>query len=264
MTTPAKPLVTDILMLVMLIAFFVDAVGFYFYPGVDWFRVAGLSGSMLLFFLLGYKNDFTFSVPLLVGALLLSINGGLTGHPVFPLNLLFSSFIWMSIMAIAQRYTSIWQEVGIIWVVLITLYLPATFLMEFGSLGTMYLCLGWYARRHHTEEIRDLPMNLRIAWLFTLFFSLSVLSINNNFSMEAFTLLAVTYILTGIGLMQFKAAASLRELPAHPRSQAVTQHPSAFISRHWMYLFTAMMIGFQWIGKLTDPLRFNQGFATGF
>lgn len=202
----------DILKCIALITMVIDHTGHYLFPGELWFRVIGRAAFPIFLFLVGYSRSTQFDLWLLIGAMLVFLGKGITGMPLFPLYILFAIMLWRSILGWMEKRPHWLQDMPVLWVAMLLFYVPSMMLVEYGTLGLMFAVLGWHTRQGRND------LTLRVTWLFTLFFWVTMQSMNFGFDMAqvcVFIFIAVSLVIT---LMHF----SVQEHPLPPQHKTAS------------------------------------------
>lgn len=246
----------DFLKLVALLAMFIDHAGYYLFLEAEWLRVIGRVSFPTFLFLVGYSRSTRFDVPLLVGAALVFISGGFASTPIIPLNILFTIVVVRLILAVLDRFPSLWKDLTGLWVAMTIFYLPTALLFEYGSTALMFACLGRF-----TREGRNGELGIRVVWLYTLFFHLIAQQITFEFPLVLCVIMIILTIVMGIGLMQFRLT-PLR-FPENNVSPVpnLREKITVLAGRNTLLLYVLHVIALQWWGSKLHPEIFTHGFA---
>ena len=157
----------DWLKFIALTTMIVDHIGHYFFPEADWVRVIGRIAFPIFLFLVGYSANFKFNRWLCVGAALVTISAMQTGHPVFPLNILWAILLYRIIMDKLKDTKIFQEETGMLFIALLMFFLPAAFLTEYGTQALMFIILGYCARTGRNDSsIQRVAIGVFAFWIF--------------------------------------------------------------------------------------------------
>lgn len=125
-----------------------DHIGFFFFPGDDWWRVFGRMCVPVWFFLIGYAQSRDLGARLWGGAVVMTLSDLAFGHFLFPVNMLGTVILLRltldSVMGRALR------DARTFWAVQATLLLlavPSGMFFEYGTLAFVLSGVGYLARR---------------------------------------------------------------------------------------------------------------------
>lgn len=246
----------DLLKLVALLAMFVDHVGFYLFPDVAWLRAIGRVSFPIFLFLVGYSRTTRFDAPLVICAILMFINSGVTGTFIIPLNILFAILATRLLLRMLDRFPNAWQDTLPLWIGFTLFYLPMSMIIEYGTLCFMFACLGRF-----TREGRNGETSIRAAWLYSLAFYVLTQQLGFEFEITYFVLMLMLVMVMGIGLMQFKLAPI--RFPENNTSPVpnLRERITVLAGRNTLPLYVIHVILLQWLGSTLYPQNFTQGFA---
>lgn len=126
----------------------VDHIALYLIPEYDWLHVIGRIAFPLFLFLVGYSNKFDFSPLLLATGVGVAVSTTLTGHALFPLNILITILLTRTLLNVVTKTRVISHELPMVWIALLIFYVPLMFLIEYGTLGAMVALCGWLWRKY--------------------------------------------------------------------------------------------------------------------
>lgn len=221
----------DWLKALALLTMVVDHLGKYFFPELEWLRVIGRIAAPIFLFLVGYNGTFSFNRYLLVGAVIVSAALFATGEPLFPLNILWSIFIWRAFLHYFAESHPLKHEMLVLWLAMIVFYLPVVFLLEYGTVGLMFALLGWYARRQ-----RFTPP-IQACWATTFAFWLLTQSYGFGFHTQQVMVFALETALLFTWLYRFRI-----HIPA--KGAASLHTPVLLLARNTLVLYVAHVVLF--------------------
>lgn len=263
----------DALKLLALAAMIIDHVGFYLFPTELWLRVLGRLAFPIFLFLVGYSRSTRFDQWLLIGGIAVWINTMLIGYHVLPLNILFSILVWRVVLHIMRRHPALFSDLGILWVALLFLHIPVSFVLEYGALGLMYALLG-----HFTREERNEERGIRFFWLATIVVTVAQQSASFEFDAWQVWAYICLSVLMAIGLMQFKLEplwVALREdekstepqpedAPLEAPAPTLKDTLMVLLARNTLLIYVLHIIALQWWAVQRFPTRFAEGFPPLF
>ncbi|MCB1539189.1 MAG: hypothetical protein H6865_01445 [Rhodospirillales bacterium] len=138
----------DWLKTLAVILMLVDHVGYYLFPGHEWFRVIGRPGMPIWFFLCGYARHQDIPTRWLGGGLILFVANMAAFMSPLPLNALFSMAICRLAVGPLWRLLEN-RPVYFWWIVFLLLFCGpvADMLFEYGTFGVMFAAIGYGMRR---------------------------------------------------------------------------------------------------------------------
>lgn len=256
-----RPNTYDLLKYVALTAMVIDHIGYYLLPEFLWLRVIGRVAFPLFLFLVGYSGRHRFDGWLLAGAALVWFNAGLTGNTLLPLNILFSILAWRGLLALGERYPAVWNDLGLLWVVLLFLYPFTVFVLEYGTLGLMFTCAGHLVRRGRGEE-----KGARLFLLSTTALAVTAQSLLFGFThIQIFAYIAFSVVMA-MGMLHFR----LQPLDRPKDDILITRFAPQWewlmllCARNTLFLYVAHVILLQWVAHIEHPERFQHGFRALF
>lgn len=137
----------DLLKTIAVLLMVIDHIGIYFYPDESWFRVLGRLCVPIWFFLIGYARTRDISLKVLLGAVLIAVGNMAAGEVLLPLSILVT-------LMIGRYYVDVWMRparkggeafAGLFFFLLI-LYMPASIIFEYGTLGFLFTVFGALCR----------------------------------------------------------------------------------------------------------------------
>lgn len=222
----------DLWKCVALAAMILDHAGRFLFPEQEWLRVAGRVAFPVFFFLIGYSGRFGFDKTLFALACLLALLDGLTGHPVFPLDILASILVTRAAMAWLIAHPRWLAQPGFLLFGLFIWHLPLMALTDYGTLGLAFALAG-YAHRH-TREASLWRVFTLATWLW--YAAMQWLA----FEFTPLMLAAMALLLTATAAWLFR----FRLMPVLPAT-----HPVAFplklfarLSLHWYALHFVLFL----------------------
>jgi TraX protein len=165
----------DFLKAAAVILMIIDHAGFYLYDDETWMRVIGRLCVPIWFFLIGYARTAEIPRVIWVGAVLVSASCVISGIYILPLNILFSIIIARLLREeMANHALHNAETLRGMYLILVLAYLPASILFEYGTLGFLFVVMGFMARNWEdvTQRIAKRYLILYVAmsfaayWLF--------------------------------------------------------------------------------------------------
>ena len=142
----------DFLKAAAVILMVVDHAGFYLYDDETWMRVIGRLCVPIWFFLIGYARTAEIPRVIWVGAVLVSASCVISGIYILPLNILFSIIIARLLrQEMASHALHNAETLRGMYLILVLAYLPTSILFEYGTLGFLFVVMGFMAR--NWEEV---------------------------------------------------------------------------------------------------------------
>lgn len=252
-----KPNTYDLMKCVALFAMIIDHIGYYFFPTELWFRTIGRIAFPLFLFLVGYSGRSRFDGWLLAGGTLLWLNATLTGNAFTPLNILFSILLWRWLLGYIERFPAFWSDLGLLWVALLLLYLPSLMVVEYGTLGLMFVCIGYLIRVGRGEE-----KGVRIFILSTMILMVAAQTRIFGFSDVQMLVYIAFAMLMGIAMLQFRIAPLPELKEGHPARAMLplAERITILSARNTLVIYVLHVMAMQWLAFLQHPERFNKGF----
>ncbi len=179
----------DLLKALAVLIMIVDHVGFYFFPEEIWLRLIGRICVPMWFFLVGYARSRDMSPVLWIGGTLLVVMNPVVGLPVFPLNILFTIlFVRLVLDVCIQKMLKSQFDTFMGALVLLTVCLPSSYVMEYGTSAVALAFVGYMVRH---KEILGFDQQKVIIWLsaITVFFGVSQIFSGVPFSEPTFMFL---------------------------------------------------------------------------
>jgi hypothetical protein len=136
----------DILKLVALSAMVMDHAGEYFWPQAEWMRAVGRAAFPLFLFLVGYSGVWKIKSDIVLFALVIIVCTLLTGHPLFPFNILATIIMarcvmaWITPASLSPRWLSGLFIISVVWY-------PLLLWCDYSTLAILFAMCG-YLRRH--------------------------------------------------------------------------------------------------------------------
>lgn len=253
----------DILKCVALLAMIIDHLGFYFFPEALWLRAIGRMAFPLFLFMVGYNANWRFDRWLVIGAVLVLLGNGLSGVPLFPLNILFSILLWRGVMGWLSQRPALINDLLLLWVAMLVVHLGLQFfiphgsvsLVEYGVCGLMFALLGWHQRQGRADK------PIRVAWLVTLALYAILQTKGFGFSGGMAAYFITQTVLMGLLLMQFRP----RDFPLprkHTTPSPTWQERLVILSsRNTLLLYVAHLLLFQALAVMLYPQRHSELFV---
>ena len=142
----------DFLKAAAVILMVIDHAGFYLYDDETWMRVIGRLCVPIWFFLIGYARTSEIPRAIWVGAVLVSVSCVISGIYILPLNILFSIIIARLLrQEMASHALHNAETLRGMYLILVLAYLPTSILFEYGTLGFLFVVMGFMAR--NWEEV---------------------------------------------------------------------------------------------------------------
>lgn len=164
----------DLLKALAVILMVIDHVGHHFYPDEMWFRVLGRLCVPIWFFLIGYAN--TTQIPKLLwgGALVVAASGIIAGQFLLPLNILFTIILFrLSRRGVLVRSLHSPEALRGMFLILLFFTLPSAIIFEYGSMGMMFVMMG-YVARHRDVIYERIERQYVLMFIFAAFLSFCV------------------------------------------------------------------------------------------
>jgi TraX protein len=159
----------DFLKAAAVILMVIDHAGFYLYDDETWMRVIGRLCVPIWFFLIGYARTAEIPRIIWVGAVLVSASCVISGIYILPLNILFSIIIARLLREEMARHALYNAEtLRGMYLILVLAYLPTSILFEYGTLGFLFVVMGFMARNWEdvTQRIAKRYLILYVAMSF--------------------------------------------------------------------------------------------------
>lgn len=169
----------DLLKTAAVLLMLVDHVGHHFFPfslenpEYIWFRIIGRFCVPMWFFLVGYARTTEISKTLIAGGVIILASAIVSGQYFLPLNILFSIALlrYLRHRTVIRAFN---RPEGLRGVFLILLFLayPTAAMFEYGTLGMMFVLVGYAVRNWDVVSLRVQPVYLRMmaATSFLVFF----------------------------------------------------------------------------------------------
>lgn len=145
---PDKLTTYDIAKNVAVILMIVDHIGYYLFPGEEWWRVFGRMCVPVWFFLIGFARSRDLGKPLWVGAGILVLSNVVAGMSIFPLNILGTILIVR--LFLDDLVTDVETNRRKFWVISAALFLlviPGMMVAEYGTQGMILAIFGYLCRQ---------------------------------------------------------------------------------------------------------------------
>jgi hypothetical protein len=220
----------DVLKTIAVVLMILDHVGFYVLPEVEFLRVLGRLCVPIWFFLIGYANTREIIKDLWSGALVLTISSLIMGGSVFPITILLSFIIIRLVLDYVAEYGFKSKENFIILCfVMVILWFPSSFIMEYGTAGLGLTLVGYTVRHNNSYRIK--------AFLaFFLLFTLSQIFVFQfDFIHSAFMTFGLTIV--GLALWRFKPMDYVGF-----NSASIIGHILKFTGRHTLFIYVAHIL----------------------
>ena len=243
----------DLLKTFAVIFMLVDHVGYYFFDGNDWLRVAGRMCVPVWFFLIGYARTRDLGPKLWIGAAILVAASSVVGLGVFPVNILGTMIIIRLVIDPVMKRAlmgpqAIWQ----ISVMMILLSFPTSYMFEYGTLAVIMAMFGWLVRNQH-----EIPHGERLTQQY-FFFSLATFVIIQTmffgFEKNEIPILGGGILLVMCMLMFFRP---ITFVGTGEGIKGVLLAPVRFMGRYTLEIYVAHLLLFKALGAMIDPERFS-------
>lgn len=159
----------DLLKTAAVLLMLVDHVGHHFFPfSVDnpehvWFRIIGRFCVPMWFFLVGYARTTEISKTLVAGAVIILASAAVSGQYLLPLNILFSIGLLRYLRhATAIRAFGSAEGLRGIFLILLFLAYPTAAVFEYGTLGMLFVLVGYAVRNWEIVSAQVKPVYLRL------------------------------------------------------------------------------------------------------
>lgn len=142
----------------------VDHIGQFFYPEYVWFRVFGRFCVPMWFFLIGYAKTRKVQPEIWIGGVVLVLSSFIAGQYIFPVTILFTlGFCRLLIDPVMRRALQSYETLFGMLLLVFFLGIPTFPLVEYGTLGLMFVMLGYLARNRENITV-GLPARL-LFWI---------------------------------------------------------------------------------------------------
>lgn len=159
----------DFLKAAAVILMVIDHAGFYLYADETWMRVIGRLCVPIWFFLIGYARTAEIPGIIWVGAVLVSASCVISGIYILPLNILFSIIIARLLREeMASHALHNAETLRGMYLILVLAYLPTSIFFEYGTLGFLFVVMGFMVRNWEevTQRIAKRYLILYVAMSF--------------------------------------------------------------------------------------------------
>lgn len=252
----------DILKTIAVVLMIVDHVGHHFFPySVEhpeymWFRVLGRLCVPIWFFLIGYAKTTELSKDLWVGALLVMVSSLISGQYLLPLNILFAIIV----MRMCRSFVIIQALKGPevlrgLFLIIIFLGLPTGILFEYGSIGMLFVMMGFFVRwkSEVVEHISVKHLNIFYICSFFVFYLWQGATLP-YMNMEMSLVLAFGLVVIGFSLWRFEGR------PLYGLSSGCPVFLKAvlqFTGRHTLAIYVAHVVIFRMICMVLYPDKYS-------
>lgn len=247
----------DLLKTFAVLLMLVDHIGYYFFDGVQEWRIAGRMCVPVWFFLIGYARSRDLGPRLWIGMLVLMLASGISGVGFLPANILGTMLvIRLTLDPIMARVTPSLMQKGeqALWqmgVFLVLLSFPSAYLFEYGTLALIMAMFGWLVRHQH-----EYPEGVRMTQYY-FFFAYAVFVVVQTvffgFRDNEIMILAAGILAVMTGLMFFRP---LTFAGTGQGWRGVVLAPVRFMGRWTLEIYVVHLLVFKALGVLYFPERF--------
>ena len=226
------------------IAMLVEHIGDYFAPDQPLWHSLGIAMPVFLF-LVGYSGKYTRDYNLIAGAVALIALDLLTGYPLFPLNILVT--IGLGRMLLQWLDTKGWMQSRPLEITIALLvWIPVSrYAFEFGSLGFMFILLGYWVR--HPASNWQQRVSMAIPLLVYPWVEIAAHGFNATGIAVMIASLLVLYPL----LLRFQIAPITQLAPHNVIAVALK-----YIGRNSLIIYVLHLWLLQWVAEWLYPARY--------
>jgi hypothetical protein len=139
----------DLLKTFAVLTMVVDHFGLYFFPDEMWWRVVGRVSAPVWLFLIGYACSRDISPRLFSGASILVLASAAFNSGILPINILLNViFIRYVLDGVLARMRKSFSNALEIWVLIVLLALPTSFISDYGIIGLAVAIFGAMVREN--------------------------------------------------------------------------------------------------------------------
>ncbi len=254
-TLPSSVTSYDLLKTLAVLLMLVDHVGFYFYPDNEWFRVVGRMSFPIWFFLVGYARSREISLPLVAGAVILTVANFVAGMPILSLNVLVTIMLIRLALDPLMHYARQGRAaLAQVMTVLLLLALPSGIFLEYGTIGLAFAMFG-YIVRHRDDVTRDMGgRDVVFAFMAACYIGYGLLQqAVFGFSVDAFPVMGAGVLVICLLLMRFRPVVYVA---ASARIPAPLSAPVRWMGRHTLAIYVIHLLAFKAAAAILYPDRY--------